>query len=84
MLDIVDQSIASIITIKLTIPGKGNIATSSPRIAMGSMQYPITLTDWKTELSLTVLYPLLPSSLQLIPMRIAPSQKMMNTLTKLS
>lgn len=71
-------------TIRLTKEGvdEGKQATMKPNMAKGSIQYPITLIDWKIDLRLNELYPLLPRSLQLTLARKDPIQNMRNTFTK--
>lgn len=70
--------------IRFTNPGvaDGKQATINPKMARGSMQYPMTLIDWKIDLYLMFKYPLLPRSLQLTLAKKDPIQKMRKTLTK--
>lgn len=62
----------------------GNIDTIKPSIANGNRQYPTALIDWNNDLSILYCYPLLPSSLQFMLMRNAPSQNIMNIFMKSS
>lgn len=62
----------------------GSRDTMNPITANGNKQYPTALIDWNSDLCLYHIYPLFPRRRQLILIKNAPTQNMMNILMKSS
>ncbi len=62
----------------------GSNAMNIPKIATGSMQYPMTLMDWNIDLDRKDRYPLFPNNRQLMLTKKEPIQKIKKIFMKSS